>query len=59
MINGITIGKGASFLKQLLHLVGKDTISEATKMYFKRHQWGNTILQDFLTCLDEANEKNP
>ncbi|CAI2383377.1 unnamed protein product [Moneuplotes crassus] len=59
MINGITYGKGCSFLKQLYHLIGYDTFSEATKIYFKRHQWGNTILSDFLKCLDEANEKLP
>ena len=59
MINGITYGKGCSFLKQLYHLIGNDTFSEATKIYFERHQWGNTILPDFLKCLDDANAKLP
>lgn len=59
MINGITYGKGCSFLKQLYRLIGNDTFSEATKIYFERHQWGNTILPDFLKCLDDANDKLP
>lgn len=57
MINGITYGKGCSFLKQLFHLIGYETFSLATKIYFERHQWGNTILPDFLKCLDDASEK--
>jgi aminopeptidase N len=51
MINGITYGKGCAFLKQLYHLIGIDRFSDATKVYFSRHAWGNTTLPDFLDCL--------
>lgn len=57
MINGITYGKGCAFLKQLYHLIGYDTFSLATQLYFERFQWKNTVLRDFLTCLDDANER--
>lgn len=57
MINGITYGKGCSFLKQLFHLIGYETFSLATKIYFEKYQWKNTVLSDFLGCLDEANNK--
>ena len=56
MINGITYGKGCSFLKQLYFQVGDEKFSEATKIYFKRHQWKNTVLTDFLTALHDACE---
>jgi aminopeptidase N len=59
MINGITYGKGCSFLKQLFHLIGYDTFSKATQLYFAKYQWKNTVLRDFLGCLDEANELLP
>jgi aminopeptidase N len=57
MINGITYGKGCSFLKQLFHLIGYECFSAATKIYFEKYQWKNTVLTDFLECLDEAYEK--
>jgi aminopeptidase N len=57
MINGITYGKGCSFLKQLFHLIGYETFSLATKIYFERHQWQNTTLPDFLKCLNDATDK--
>mmetsp|Transcript_19163 Transcript_19163/g.22123 ORF Transcript_19163/g.22123 Transcript_19163/m.22123 type:complete len:523 (+) Transcript_19163:21-1589(+) len=48
MINGITYGKGCSFLKQLFHLIGYDTFSRATQIYFEKYQWKNTVLKNFL-----------
>lgn len=36
MINGITYGKGCSFLKQLYHLIGDEAFSNSTKLYFSR-----------------------
>lgn len=59
MINGITYGKGCSFLKQLFHLIGYEAFSLATKIYFEKYQWKNTELNDFLECLDEAYDKCP
>ena len=57
MINGITYGKGWAFLKQLYHLIGYDKFSLATQLYFERFQWKNTVLKDFLSCLDEADDR--
>ena len=42
MINGITYGKGCSFLKQLYHIVGYEAFSAATTKYFGKYAWGNT-----------------
>lgn len=54
MVNAITYGKGSSFIKQLVHMIGKDSMSEGCKIYFKRHQWDNTVLTDFLDALDDG-----
>ena len=54
MINGITYGKGCSFLKQLMHLIGHDSFSQACTLYFSRYKWKNTVLDDFLDCLSES-----
>jgi aminopeptidase N len=40
-------------------LIGYEAFSEATKIYFEKFQWRNTVLGDFLGCLDEAYEKCP
>lgn len=48
LLNAITYGKGSAFLKQLTHIIGKDTMSKACKIYFSKHAWGNTTLDDFL-----------
>ncbi|MCH2533710.1 MAG: aminopeptidase N [Bdellovibrionales bacterium] len=57
--DGITYGKGAAWLKQLYFRVGKQQFSKALELYFKRHQYGNTILEDFIQAFVEVNgEKN-
>jgi len=58
MINGITYGKGCSFLKQLFHQVGYDAFSAATTAYFKKFAWGNTKLDDFLDCLADSVDES-
>jgi len=44
LIDGITYGKGASLLKQLIYLMGWDTFCESLKIYFVRYAWQNTTL---------------
>ena len=52
--DGITYGKGASVLKQLVKYMGADTFREGLRLYFRRHAWGNATLTEFLRCLEEA-----
>ena len=46
--DGITYAKGASVLKQLVAWVGEPAFFAGVKNYFTKHQWGNTVLKDFL-----------
>ena len=54
--DGITYGKGASVLKQLVKHIGRDAFAEGLRIYFRRHAWGNATLADFLRCLEEARD---
>jgi aminopeptidase N len=53
--DGITYGKGASVLKQLVKYIGRDAFREGMRLYFRRHAWANATLGDFLACLEEAS----
>jgi aminopeptidase N len=53
--DGITYGKGASVLKQLVKYIGRDAFQNGMRTYFKRHGWSNATLDDFLTCLEESS----
>ena len=53
--DGITYGKGASVLKQLVKYIGRDAFRDGMRVYFKRHGWSNATLADFLTCLEESS----
>ncbi|CAN5748947.1 aminopeptidase N [soil metagenome] len=50
--DGITYGKGASVLKQLVKYVGRDAFRDGMRLYFRRHEWSNATLSDFLACLE-------
>src|SRR5699024_9951637 len=52
--DGITYAKGASMLKQLVSFVGRDAFFAGSRLYFKRFEYRNTELADFLECLAEA-----
>jgi aminopeptidase N len=56
--DGITYAKGASVLKQLVHFVGQDAFGEALRGYFRRHEYGNTTLQDLLDALSTASGRD-
>lgn len=56
--DGITYAKGASALKQLVAYVGFDQFIEAVRLYFKRFEWSNTTLDDFLGVLDEVSDRD-
>jgi aminopeptidase N len=53
--DGITYGKGASVLKQLVKTVGLDGFRDGMRLYFRRYAWANATLRDFLACVEEAS----
>lgn len=54
--DGITYGKGASVLKQLVAAIGPDAFRSGLQTYFRRHRFGNASLADFLAALQEGSE---
>ena len=54
IFDGISYGRGASFLKLLSFMIGEDSLAAGMKIYFKRHAWGNTELPDFVRALQEG-----
>ena len=56
--DGITYAKGASVLKQLVAWVGEDEFFGGLRAYFRRHEWGNTALSDFLAALEETSGRD-
>ncbi|MFD0856900.1 aminopeptidase N, partial [Actinomadura adrarensis] len=56
--DGITYAKGASVLKQLVAYVGRDNFLEGVRRYFRRHEWGNTVLTDLLDALEETSGRD-
>ena len=56
--DGITYAKGASVLKQLVAWVGEEAFLKGLRSYFRRHEYGNTDLSDFLTALEESSGRD-
>lgn len=56
LLDGITYGKGAVFLNQLIHTIGKEVFFNGCKLYFQKHAWQNTTLSDFIGSLQESLE---
>jgi len=56
--DAITYEKGAAVLKQLVAWVGEDPFFRGVESYFKRHEYGNTVLADFLAALEEASGRD-
>jgi aminopeptidase N len=56
--DGITYAKGASVLKQLVAWVGEEAFLAGLRRYFRRHEYGNTDLGDFLTALEETSGRD-
>lgn len=53
--DGITYGKGAAVLKQLVAFIGPDGFRAGMQDYFQTHAWGNTTLEDFLAALERGS----
>lgn len=56
--DGITYGKGASALKQLPHYLGEENFRRGVATYLKQHAYGNTRLDDFMSALGKAADKD-
>ena len=56
--DGITYAKGAAVLRQLVAWVGEHAFTEGLRAYFRRHEFGNTDLRDFLAALEEASGRD-
>lgn len=54
LFDGISYGKGSAFLKQLFNLLGYEAMSKGLQSYFKKYQWSNTTLPDFVGSLEHA-----
>ncbi len=52
--DGITYGKGASVIKQLVAAMGLDGFRNGMRIYFQRHAYGNTTLSEWLDALGEG-----
>jgi aminopeptidase N len=56
--DGITYAKGASALRQLVAWVGDQEFLAGLKVYFAKHAWGNTRLDDLLAELSAASGRD-
>jgi len=52
--DGITYGKGAAALKQLAATMGIEGFRAGIQLYFKKHEYGNATLHEFLDALQEG-----
>ena len=52
--DGITYGKGASVIKQLVAAMGVDGFRRGMRGYFQKHAYGNTTLSEWLDALGEG-----
>ena len=53
IFDGITYSKGAATLKQLMRLIGEENFGKAMGSYFKKFEWSNATLSDFIASLQE------
>lgn len=53
--DGITYGKGASVLKQLVATIGMEGFREGMRHYFRTHAYGNATLAQFLASLETGS----
>ena len=56
--DGITYGKGASVLKQLVAAIGPNEFRAGMRHYFHTHAWGNTTLPQFLAALEHGAQRD-
>ena len=56
--DGITYAKGASALRQLVAWVGDKEFLAGLRVYFAKHAWGNTTLEDLLAELSASSGRD-
>jgi len=56
IFDGISYGKGASFLKQLVFFISEKAFRLGVQQYFKKYAYKNTELLDLIRSLQEACE---
>ncbi len=56
--DGISYGKGAAVLKQLVAWVGKEPFFAGVRAYLREHEFANTELADLLTALERASGRD-
>jgi len=56
--DGITYGKGAAVLRQLVAAIGEEAFRTGMQTYFRRHRFGNATLADFLAALQEGSGRD-
>jgi aminopeptidase N len=56
--DGITYGKGASVLKQLVAAIGMDGFREGMRYYFQTYAFGNATLEQFLGALEDGSGRD-
>jgi len=56
--DGISYAKGASVLQQLVAHVGRDNFIKGLRLYFAKHQFGNTTLKDLIDQLEAASGRD-
>lgn len=54
VFDGISYGKGASFLKQMYKVLGHDIFRAGMHSYFKKFAWKNTVFADFVGEMSNA-----
>ena len=57
IFDGITYSKGSSVILQLYYLMGRESFCGALKKYFKKYEFSNTVLADFINSLNEELPK--
>jgi aminopeptidase N len=58
IFDGISYGKGASVLKQLMFYLGDDDFAEGLQRYFQKYALRNTTTHEFMKTLGEASGKD-
>lgn len=53
--DGITYAKGLAVLQQLKFYISEETFEKGIRIYFKRHAFGNTKLDDFIAAMEQAH----
>ena len=57
VFDAISYEKGASFIKQMSHYLGRDILTAGMNEYFTKFALKNTELSDFIECVQNAATK--